>query len=62
MLQLSQKAHVSKSLFTKVTGLKSATLYKKTSIQILFHDFCEIFKNTFLTEHIQVTTSVHLQW
>ena len=30
---------------------------KKTLVQLFFFDFCEIFKNIFFTESLQVTTS-----
>ena len=35
----------------------SATLLKKTLAQVLSSEFCEISKNTFLTEHLWVTAS-----
>ena len=34
--------------FTKVAGLRHATLSKKTLAQVVSREFCEISKNTFL--------------
>ena len=31
---------------------------KETLAQVLFCEFCEIFKNTFFTEHLRTTASV----
>ena len=31
---------------------------KETLAQVISYEFCEAFKNTFLTEHVHVTTSV----
>ena len=39
-------------------GLRPANFIKrKTLIQVLFCEFCEIFKNNFFTEHLQTTGS-----
>ena len=47
------------SLFNKVAGMRPATLSKKRPLTQGFScEFCEISKNTFLTEHLWVTTSV----
>ena len=32
---------------------------KETLVQLLSFEFCEIFKNTFFTEHLQTTASVY---
>ena len=41
-----------RSLFSnKVAGLQSPNLPKKVPAQVLFCQFCEIFKNNFLKEH-----------
>ena len=49
--------HLCQSLFfNKVAGLRPATLLKK---RLLSCKFCEIFKNTFLTEHLRMNASNH---
>ena len=41
-----------RSLFSnKVAGLQSPNLPKKVPAQVLFCQFCEIFKNNFLKEY-----------
>ena len=46
--------------FNKVTGLKSATSLKKRALaQVFSCEFCEIFKNTFFTEHLWMAASEH---
>ena len=41
-----------RSLFSnKVAGLQSPNLPKKVPAQVLFCQFCKIFKNNFLKEH-----------
>ena len=51
--------HLCRSLFfNKVADLKPATLLKKeTPTQVFSCEFCEIFKNTFPTEHFQAAAS-----
>ena len=44
------------SLFHKVESLRTTTLLKKTLAQVFSCEFCEIFKNTFFTEHHRATT------
>ena len=45
-------------LFNKVAGLWPVTLLKKVTLaQAFLCEFCEIFKNTFSTEHLQTTAS-----
>ena len=52
------KTPVPKSLFNKVPGLRPACLLiKETLAQVFFCQFCEIFKNTFLKEHLWTTDS-----
>ena len=44
--------------FSKLTGkqsLRPAILLKETLTQVFFCTFCEIFKNTIFTEHLQMT-------
>ena len=41
-------------LFNKVAGPKPAALLKKDTLSQVFSlEFCEIFKNTFLAEHLR---------
>ena len=50
--------HLCQSLiFNKVASLWPATLLKKETGTGVFCEFCEIFKNTFFTEQLQVTAS-----
>ena len=52
--------HLRRSLFfNKVADLKPTTLLKKseTPTQMFQCEFCEIFKNTFSTEHLRTTAS-----
>ena len=52
--------HLCLSLFfNKVTGLRSATLLKKTLAQVFSREFCEIFKNTFFYRTPPVAASAH---
>ena len=42
------------------SGLRPASFLKKESLAQLFScEFCEIYKNTFFTEHLRTTTSVY---
>ena len=44
--------------FNKFAGLRHATLLEKdTQAQVFSCEFCEIFKNTYLTEHLRTTAS-----
>ena len=45
-------------IFNKVAGLRPETIMKETPAQVLFCEFCEIFKNTFFTELLIVAASV----
>ena len=53
------------SLLHKVAGLRPATLLKrdaetllkKTPVQVFSCEYCEVFKNIFLTEHPRTTAS-----
>ena len=49
---------MSQSLFDKVAGLGSATLFKKTPTLVFCCEFYENFKNNSFTEHTRVTASV----
>ena len=51
--------HLCQSLFfSKVAGLRSATLLKKETLEQVFScEFCQISKNTFFTEHLWTTAS-----
>ena len=49
----SQKTHVSESLFL----IKLQTLEQVTLAHVFSCEFCEIFKNTFFTEHFRTTAS-----
>ena len=42
------------SLFNKVAGLKAAT-------QVIFCEYCEIFKNNYFEEHLQMAASEPLK-
>ena len=47
--------------FNKVAGLSPEScifIREETLTQVFSCEFCEIFKNSFLTEHLQVTASV----
>ena len=46
------------SLFKKLAGLRLATLFKKTPIQVFFHEFSEIFKNIFFNRTPPLTASL----
>ena len=50
------------SNFAKLTGkqcVRPATLLKKETLaQVFSCEFCEISKNTFFTEHLQIITSL----
>ena len=45
-------------LFLKKLQARPATLLKKETLaQVFSYEFCEIFKNTFFTEHLWATAS-----
>ena len=54
--------HLCQSIaFNKGTGLRAATLLKtETLAQARPCEFCEIYKNTFFTEHLQATALAYL--
>ena len=53
--------HLCQSLFfNKVTGGAGNFIKKLTLAQVFFCEFCEIFKNTFFTEHLWTTASVSI--
>ena len=43
------------ALKNKVACLRPVIIKKETLAQVFSCEFCEIFKNTFLTEHFRVT-------
>ena len=43
--------------FDKVAGLRLQLYKKETLTQVLSCEICEIFKNTFFTEHLYTTAS-----
>ena len=46
----------------KVAGLQACNFIKKETLaQVLSCEFCEIFKNTFYTEHLWTTASI-IMW
>ena len=45
------------SLFNKVAGLKACNFIKETPTQVVFCEYCEIFKNTYFEEHLQMAAS-----
>ena len=50
--------HLCQSLFfNKVSDLRPAALFKKSMAQVFSCEFCEISKNTFLTEHLWTAAS-----
>ena len=44
----------------KLQALAYNFIKKKTLVQVFFCEFCEIFKNTFLTKHLRTIASVLL--
>ena len=54
ILQCSQEKHLCRSLFSiKIQAWRSATFLKKTPAQGFSCECCEIFKNTYLEEHLR---------
>ena len=53
--KIHRKTPAPKSLFNKIAGLRPVILLAK---QVLSCEFCEIFKNTFFTEHFGQTASI----
>ena len=43
--------------FNKVAGGACNFIKKETQAQVFSCEFCEIFKNTFLTDHLWITAS-----
>ena len=56
-LQENTCARVSFLIKLRASGLRSATLLKRDSSRVSFCKLCEIFKNTFFTEHLRTITS-----
>ena len=46
--------------FNKVAGLQACNFIKETPAQVFFCEYCEIFKNTFFTEHLRETASENI--
>ena len=46
-----------RALYNKVAGLFFNFIKKETLARVFSCEFCEIFKNTFLTEHLLATAS-----
>ena len=52
--------HMCQSLFfNKVAGASCNFIKKEILVQVFASEFCKIFKNIFLTEHLWTTTSVY---
>ena len=49
--------HLCQSHFFKVAGIRPATLLKKRPAHMFSCEFCEISKNTFVTEHLWTAAS-----
>ena len=54
-LEIQMKMSALESPFNKVTGLRPEALLKKIQVQVFSCRFCQIFKNSFFTEHLQTT-------
>ena len=44
--------------FNKVAGLRPATLFKESLVQVFSCEFYEFSKNTFFTQHLRTTSSM----
>ena len=63
VLEISQNSQEKSStrvfFLNKVARLQPCNFIKKETLaQVLSCEFCEIFKNTFSTEHLQTTASI----
>ena len=59
LTKFTRKRQCQSLFFNKVAGLEHVTLLKKgTTKQVFSCEFCEIFWNTFFTEHLRETPSV----
>ena len=47
--------------FRKIQGKTPVPIKKDTPTQVFSYEFCEIFKNTFFTEHHRITASVYYE-
>ena len=54
--------HLCQSLYFNKVAEACNFIKKETLAQVLSCEFCEIFKNTFFTEHLWATASKILQW
>ena len=59
--QYCQESPVLGSLFNKVAGLKACNFIEETPTQVVFCEYCEIFKNTYFEEHLQMAASEPLK-
>ena len=50
-----RKTPVLESLFNKIADYRPATLLKENPTQVFSVEFCELFKNSFCTEHLRAT-------
>ena len=53
------KRPVPEPFFNKVAGVAWNSINKETLAQVFSCEFCEIFKNTYFTEHLRTTAFVH---
>ena len=58
ILQNSQEDSCARFFFNKVAGKARNFIKKETLAKVWFCEICEIFKNTFFTEHLWVSASV----
>ena len=57
--KFTEKHLCERLFFNKVAATAYNSIKKVTLLQVFSCEFCVIFKNTFLTEHIRVTASVN---
>ena len=56
------KRSVPEPFFNKVAGVAWNSINKETLAQVFSCEFCEIFKNTYFTEHLRTTAFVHIPY
>ena len=55
---VAQRCSIKKCFFiSQKSQALTATYYKETQVQVFSHEFCEVFKNAFFTEHLWATAS-----
>ena len=54
------KRPVPEPFFNKAAGVAWNSINKETLAQVFSCEFCEIFKNTYFTEHLRTTAFVHI--